>query len=41
MEGKIPDVSKLVKNTDFDTRLKKLMMELLKITVSTCWLKMN
>ena len=24
IEGKIPDVSNLVKNTDFDTRLKKI-----------------
>ena len=24
VEGKIPDVSNLVKNTDFDTRLKKI-----------------
>ena len=24
IEGKIPDISNLVKNTDFDTRLKKI-----------------
>ena len=42
IEGQIPDVSNLVKNTDFDTRLKKtLVIGLLKIKVNTCWLKMN
>ena len=41
IESKIPDVSNLVKNTDFDTRKKKLVTELLKIKVNTCWLKMN
>ena len=42
IEGKMSDVSNLVKNTDFDTRLKKkLETELLKLKVNTCWLKMN
>ena len=41
IEGKIPDVSSLVKKTDLDTRLKKLVIELLKIRLITCWLKMN
>ena len=41
IEVKIPDVSNLVKNTDFNTRLKKISDELLKISLNTCWLKMN
>ena len=41
VENKIPDVSSLVKKTNLDAKLKKIMTELLKITVNTCWLKMN
>ena len=41
IQGKIPDVSSLVKKTDLDTRLKKIVIELLKIRLITCWLKMN
>ena len=40
IEGKIPDVSSLVKKTDFATRLKKVS-DLLKIRLNTCWFKMN
>ena len=42
IEGKIPDVSNLVKTTDLDTKSKKkIVIELLKIRLDTCWLKMK
>ena len=41
IESKIPDVSNLVKNTDLDTRLKKISDRVIKIKLNTCWLKMN
>ena len=31
----------LIRKPDFDFRLKKLVTELLKIRLNTCWLKMN
>ena len=40
-ESKIPDVSNLVKNTDFDTRLKKISDRVKKTKVNNCWLNMN
>ena len=41
IEGKIPDVSNLVKNTDFDTRFLKFAMGSLQINLDICQLKMN
>ena len=31
----------LIRKPDFDSRLKKLVTELLKIRLNTCWLRMN
>ena len=41
IENKIPDISSLVKKTDFDAKLKKIMTELLQINLNICLLKMH
>ena len=41
IENKIPDISSLVKKTDFDAKLKKIVTELLQINLNICLLKMH
>ena len=41
IENKIPDISSLVKKTDFHAKLKKIVTELLQINLNICLLKMH